>query len=230
MATSPRSERFFLFLTLVMIAIIIAGFSASALYLPEFPFPPSPLLIFHGVVTLSWYFLTASQARLIGNSDYALHRKMGQASLLLAALILATGYFVISGAIAKPTNSIGGLTPAGSTIFPSMDLLGFMLFYGLALVKRKDGAAHKRLMVLAGLMMLPPATARLGLASGFEPLPAVAALAIAGAFLIYDWRTRKRPHWASVLGLVVAVGGAPLRFVVGSLEGWERFAKTFYGA
>ncbi|WP_176273125.1 hypothetical protein [Altererythrobacter lutimaris] len=217
-------------MTLVMIAIITAGFSASALYLPEFPFPPTPLLVVHGIVTFSWYGLTASQAWLIGNSNYALHRKMGQASLILAALILATGYVVVSGAIAKPTNSIGGLTPAGSTIFPSMDLLGFVLFYGLALIRRNDGAAHKRLIVLAGLMMLPPATARLGLAIGLEPLPAVAALAIAGAFLIYDWRTRKRPHWASVLGLVVAAGGAPLRFIVGSSDEWERFAQAFYGA
>ena len=84
-------------------------------------------------------------------------------------------------------------------------------------------------MVLAGLMMLPPATARLGLAIGFEPLPGVAALAIAGTFLIYDWRARGKPHWASMLGLVVAVGGAPLRFIVGRSEGWARFAEAIYG-
>lgn len=229
MAANPRSERFFTLVTLVMIVTIIAGFGSSALFLPEFPFPPSPMLIFHGFVTLGWYLLTVSQARLIAGRNYDMHRKMGQMSLALTATIVVTGYLVVSDAIQRPTTSIGGMSPAESTIFPTMDMLGFILFYGLGLLNRGNAAAHKRLMVLAGLMMLPPATARLGLAIGFEPLPGVAALLIAGSFLIYDWRTRGRPHWASVAGLVVAFGGAPLRFGIGPTEAWAKFAQAFYG-
>ncbi|WP_299196636.1 hypothetical protein [uncultured Erythrobacter sp.] len=226
--TNPRAEPFFFNMTIAMIVIIFAGFGASALYLPEFPFPPSTLLIFHGIVMLGWYILTASQARLIGKANFTLHKRLGQLSAALVALILVTGYFAVSAAIARPETSIAGMTPAGSTIFPTMDLLGFVLFYALALANRTNGAAHKRLMVLAGLMMLPPATARLGLAIGFEPLAGIAAFAIAGAFLVYDWRSRGRPHWASVLGLVVAVGGAPVRFMVGPSETWARIAEAIY--
>lgn len=229
MTANPRAERFFFNITVVMIVFIFVGFGASAMYLPEFPFPPSPLVAFHGITMLGWYLLTASQARLIYTSKYDLHKRMGQMSVALVLLMVVTGYLVVRGAFANPTSSIGGMTPAGSTIFPSMDLLGFLVFYVLALLNRKNGAAHKRLMVLAGLMMLPPATARLGLAIGFEPLPGVAALAIAGTFLIYVWRARGKPHWASMLGLVVAAGGAPLSFIVGRSEGWARFAEAIYG-
>ncbi len=228
MAANPRAERFFFHVTLVMIIIIFVGFGASALYLPEFPFPPSPLLIFHGIVTLSWFVLTAYQAQLIGNANFDLHKRLGAASIVLAIIITVTGYMAVTVAITNPALSIGGMTPVGSTIFPTMDLLGFLLFYGLALANRKNGAAHKRLMVLAGLMMLQPATARLGLTIGFEPLPGVAILLIAGSFLIYDWRSRGKPHWASVLGLVFGLGGAPFRFIVGPSDSWARIAEAIY--
>ncbi|MEL6878315.1 MAG: hypothetical protein AAGL68_09490 [Pseudomonadota bacterium] len=228
MAVNTRSESFFFNITLVLIACIFAGFGSAALFLDQFVYPPNPLLVFHGVITLGWFVLTASQARMIRNSRFDLHRKMGAASVVLALLIVVTGYFVVKDMIAKPTSSIAGFTPAGSTIFPTMDLLGFVLFYILAIANRKTAAAHKRLIILAGMMMLPPATARLGLTIGFEPLPAVAIFGLVAAMLIYDWRTRGRPHWASVLGLIVGVGGTPVRFLLGPSDGWVRFAEALY--
>ncbi|RGP41289.1 hypothetical protein BPTFM16_01591 [Altererythrobacter insulae] len=229
MTANPRAERFFFYVTVTMIVVIFAGFTASALYLPEFPFPPSPLVIFHGVITLGWYVLTASQALLIGQSNFALHKKMGQASIVLVAMILVTGYFVVTTGIIRPGFSIAGMPAANSTIFPTMDLVGFVLFYGLALFNRANGPAHKRLMVLAGLMMLQPATARLGISFGFEPFPLVAALAIILAFFVYDWRTRGRPHWASVLALAFTIIGGPIRFEFGASETWGQMAQAIYG-
>ncbi len=228
MQQRARAERFFFDITVVMIVVIIAGFGSAAMFLDEFVYPPSTMLIFHAIVMLAWYFLTASQARLISQSNFVLHKQMGMASIALVILMIVTGYVIVSQALRNSAMSIAGMSPAGSTIFPTMDLIGFTLFYGLALANRKSGAAHKRLMVLAGIMMLPPATARLGLSIGFEPLAGVAAIGFTGALLIYDWRTRGRPHWASVLGVIVGVGGTPVRFVAGPSEGWGELAKAIY--
>lgn len=228
MAANPRAERFFLYIAVLMVALVVTGFAAAAFRLPEFVYPPPPFLILHGLIALGWYVLTATQAALIGRGRYDLHRTMGAASLVLAIAMVVTGYLVIRGAVLKPNFEIAGLSPLGSTIFPTLDLLGFSLFYALGIANRTNGAAHKRLMVLAGIVMLPPATARLGLAFGFEPLAGVIALLLTLAFMIYDWRTRGRPHWASVLGLVVAVGGMPLRFFAGQSEGWAELAGVLY--
>ena len=228
MTANPRAERIFSYLVWIMIALVIIGFGSAALYLPDFPYPPAPFLILHALIALGWYVLTAVQANLIGRGNYQLHMKLGGGSLVLALAMLVTGYLVVRGAVTAPSFSIAGMSVLGSTIFPTIDLLLFALFYALGVANRKNGAAHKRLMIMAGIVMLPPATARLGMVVGFEPLAGVIALVLTGALIIYDWRTRGRPHWASVLGLIVAVGVIPLQFVVGPSEGWAQVAAALY--
>ncbi|MEP3423042.1 MAG: hypothetical protein ABJN35_14990 [Erythrobacter sp.] len=228
MTINARSESFFFYITLLMIALIFAGFGSAAMFLDQFIYPPSTMLIAHGVIMLGWYGLTAYQARLIRGSRFKFHKQLGASSVALTLLMLITGYFVTKGMIVNPASSIAGLSPAGSTIFPTMDLIGFALFYILALANRKNASAHKRLVVLAGVMMLAPASARLGLTIGFEPLAGVVAIAFPIIFLIYDWRSLGRLHWASILAVVVGFGGTAIRMVVGPTQEWQRVAETLY--
>lgn len=228
MRANPRAEPFFLIITLLMIGLIFAGFGSAAVYLEDFSFPPSTMLMTHGLIMLAWYVLTATQITLIGQSRFALHKTFGGASVVLVLLMMVTGYMVVSEAVEAPGFSIAGFNPLQATIFPSADLLFFGIFYALALHNRGNGDAHKRLMIFAGALMLAPATARLGLVIGFEPLPAIVGLGIALAILIYDWRRRGRPHWASVLGTVATIIGMPLRFVFGQSEAWQSIAAALY--
>lgn len=229
MTGNPRAERFFFHFALVQVALVIAGFTSAALFLPEFAFPPAPFVIFHGLVTLGWYVLTATQASLIGRGQYGLHKTMGGASIILAITVVVTGFLVVTNAVANnPNFAIAGMDRLASTIFPTMDLIGFTFFYGMALALRTNGAAHKRLMVLAGVAMLSAATARLGLSIGLEPLPGILAIVLPAAIMVHDWRSRGRPHWASVLGLVIMLIGTPIRMVFGPSETYAALAGALY--
>ena len=98
-----------------------------------------------------------------------------------------------------------------------------------AFANRTNTAAHKRLMVLAGVMMMDPAVARVAIILlGAPPLALVMELAILAAFPIYDWRTRGRPHWASVFGVVLFVVCLGLRMALGESEVWAGFAGAVF--
>ena len=46
-------------------------------------------------------------------------------------------------------------------MFPFTDIVNFVIAYGLAFANRRKPVAHKRLMLLSGMLMIDPAAARL---------------------------------------------------------------------
>ncbi len=118
-----------------------------------------------------------------------------------------------------------GIAARGS----GFDIVTFAMLYALGLAKRSDAPVDKRLMVLAGVMMMDPAVARAAIfIVGFAPLTLLIELAILGAFPIYDWRTRGRPHWASMFGVVLFAVCFALRMALAGSEAWAGFAVWFF--
>ncbi len=223
-----RSEVFFPIMTMIVVGFIILGFG-SAIVARGAGYVPPPALIAHGVVTLSWFGLTLVQALLIRKARFGLHKALGGLSAGLVTAIVILGYLTTRTAVTNPDWSIAGLDNVGSAIFPFFDIVTFAIVYALGFANRTNTAAHKRLMVLAGVMMMDPAVARVAiLLLGAPPLALVIELAILAAFPIYDWRTRGRPHWASVFGVVLFVVCFGLRMALGESAAWAGFAGAVF--
>ena len=114
-------------------------------------------------------------------------------------------------------------------------------YFGLSLV-------FARFVVLATVALLPAAMARvlfrlfappdaalLGMAAPIADVPAMLNLVIVPALLadallivaiVYDWRTRGRPHRIYVIGGVCLVGSQLLRPVIAQTAAWEAVAST----
>lgn len=183
----------------------------------------------HGVVTLAWFALTLVQALLIRRANFALHKTLGGLSVALVLAIVVLGYLTTAKAVTNPEWSIAGFDNVGSAVFPFFDIMTFVIVFALGIAKRKDAAAHKRLMTLAGVMMMDPAVARTAiLILGAPPLAVVLELAILLAFPIYDWRTRGRPHWASMFGVAFFVVCFALRMALGGSEAWAGFVGAVF--
>lgn len=229
MAMYARSEPFFPIMTLVLIVFIVTGFTAGFATGFGAGFPPSSAIVVHGAATLAWFALTLLQALLIRRANFALHKTLGWASIALVVAVVVLGYRTVSYAIENPDWSIAGFDNVGSAIFPFFDIVTFVVVFTLGMVLRKKREAHKRLMVLAGAMMMDPAVARTAIILlGAPPLALLIELAILLAFPIYDWRTRGRPHWASVFGLVFFAVCFALRMALGGSEAWAGFATAFF--
>ena len=81
------------------------------------------------------------------------------------------------------------------------------MFVAAGVWQRATAASHKRLMLLAAIVLSPPAIGRLFGRLDLAELNLVANATLAVANAGYDWLARGRPHAISLLGatLLVAV-------------------------
>ena len=229
-ANARRGEVFFPLMGFVLLALVIAGFVPPALSRPGGPLSMPLLLHVHGAVFAGWFVLFIAQAWLIGADNAALHRRVGAASLVLALAIVVLGLVVIGGAYARPDWSIAGLPPAASAMFPFTDIVNFTAAFALAFVNRRNPAAHKRFMLLAGILIMDPAVARLVTTAGLPPpVILVLELSLLAALIVYDFRTRGRPHWASLTGLGLYAAAIFAKIVIARSAGWAEFVDRLFG-
>ena len=227
---SKSGEPFFFVMALLLIAIVIAGFGGLALQRPDGPFAMPLLLHLHGTVFLSWYILLATQAGLIGAGRADLHKRLGKASLVLAIAMIVLGYLATRHAYARPDWSIAGLSREGSAIFPATDIVLFVIAYLFGLANRRVAAAHKRLMLVAWMIIIDAAMARLMFVIG-APFPVIIAaeLALVLALVAYDFVRLKRPHWASLFGVALMAASIAAKGVAPTLPWWPSVADTLFG-
>ena len=133
----------------------------------------------------------------------------------------------------------------GFLIVPIGALGLFSGFFIAAIMNINRPEAHKRLILLATISLLQAAMGRVaflvvsggaapGARPGLSPLPplvvtmapslALELFIVAG--VIYDWRTRGRPHPAWIVGALVMTAVILLRAPIGGSPGWIAFAET----
>lgn len=224
-----RQEPFFFWMAVLLIVIIISGFSLLAFQRPGGPMATPLFLHFHGAVFLGWFLLLATQARLIGVGSVDLHKKLGLGSIGLAIAIVIIGYLVVQSAIARPGAIIAGRPAAIGSVFPIADIINFMIVYSLGLLNRGTANAHKRLMLLAGVLMIDPAMARLIIGLG---LPGVLILVFEVALLlslvVYDVTKFRRPHWVSLFGLALYIATFAFKLNIESVSWWPQFVGVLF--
>lgn len=96
--SKAASEPFFLIKGAILTAIILFGFIPPLLSKPNGAFSLPLLYHLHGMVILSWFSLFTLQAYLVRGRNLELHRRFGQSSVIIAAAMLMTGYFMMRAA------------------------------------------------------------------------------------------------------------------------------------
>ena len=227
-AVSPE-RLFYGGMAVALLAVVFAGFARSYYLRPYFDSRPLiPLLHLHGFVFTSWIVLLLVQTSLVAARRTDLHRRLGVAGGVLAALMVIVGTVTAliraKGADVPPV----GASPLAFLTIPLGDMLVFAILVGVALWLRRRVDLHKRLMLLATIAILPAAVARLP----FDFIQKVGPLAFFGLadlfivpMLVYDVVTRRRPHRATVLGGALLVISHPLRMMIGPTQTWLRFAE-----
>lgn len=213
-ASKARDARFAVGLALAMLAINLIGFGPTLYLRPLFDVPPIPLYLYlHGVLGTAWFALLLTQAMLIRSRNFAQHRQIGWITIALAAAVLIFGIYTSTNLV--PRNmALGELSPEQVALFSAVtaaDTASFIYFptlIGLAVWYRKRMDVHMRLLFMASLGITGPANARIASWFGEIPNPVLTILffSIAGAVVVYDIRTRGRPHWATVFGVLLVLG------------------------
>src|SRR5262245_14875060 len=110
-------NRFYPFIAVALALFVFIGFSRTYYFrfLTELP-PLRTLVHLHGAVFTAWALLFVAQVRLVAAHRVDLHRKLGIASVCVAALVFAVGVATAIGNTAIPRIRPSGLTPAQFSI------------------------------------------------------------------------------------------------------------------
>ena len=168
-------------------------------------------------------FAYSGAGGLIQTQRLRLHRQFGYVAAGYAAIVIVFGTLANIRLISEIDSPADGENIVVWGNF--FTLVMFAAFVSLAVVFRKRPEAHKRLMLLASMSIIGPALARLPrwpiFAGGLEAgrIYAIAGLLIMFALLLtYDVVTRKKPHPASWVGMVLilsSIAGAVFLGVTG---------------
>jgi len=227
---SKRRERFFYTgMSVAFVIIVFAGFSRT-FYLRRYfdSRPLIPLLVLHGSVFTSWLALFFTQTALVAAKRTRIHRKLGIAGLVLAALMIVIGS--VTGIVRAKVFDVppGTTSPLVFLTIPLGDMLVFAILVGAAFHFRRRVDTHKRLMLLATITILPAAVSRLPFVFIERATTPLMSFGLSDLFivplLIYDLVTRGRPHRATVLGASLLILSHPLRLVIGNTHAWLAFA------
>lgn len=218
-----RPDRwFYVAMAIAALAVTFAGFARS-FYLRSALMPAlAPLVVAHGVVFSSWVLLFLAQASLVATGNTWLHRRLGLMGVALAVVIVVLGPLV-----AFPAARRGSLPgdPLAFLLVMLVDLLLFAVFVSAAVSLRRRGEAHKRLMLLAMVSLLPPAISRWPIAVRHPAVIGATLLVLLAAAPIRDYFTRRRLHPVSLWGGVAVLVSVPVRFAVSQTETWHRVAS-----
>jgi hypothetical protein len=198
--------------------------------------PYTWLIIAHGVSLILWLLVLIGQPALIQIRSLALHRRIGLASIALAAAVVLLGYataiamarrgFDISGSLG---GHIDHRKQLEGLIFPLVDVTEFGLLVTAGYFWRRNGAAHKRLMLFSTVALLPAPFAHfIGHNPALGANPAIMLFLIILTLIassVYDLSRFRRIHPVSLwLGLGLFVMDILCATIVGPSAGWHRFA------
>jgi hypothetical protein len=245
---APRARpigrtRFYFWLSLACLGIGVGGFFTTYwLQVGLGSFTGTPLMHIHGLVFTAWLLLLVGQNWRIAQGRLDHHRAWGLGGIALATLMLAVGWITAIVGLEDRIAAGYGDDARRFLIVPLFSVTMFYAFVIAAMANIRRSEWHKRFIFVATTVALMPAVARVfllvkrgyepGIRPGnFPPNPVNASLGpffiaslVIVAGMVFDWRTRGRPHAAWTIGLIVLTVGALLRAPLSATPAWLAFA------
>ena len=237
------APRFYFVLALVFAFIAFAGFTPSYLApVAAGEVDRAPILHLHAALFFAWTVLFVVQTRL-AQSSLQTHRALGLAGISLATAMVFAGFIIIVRGLGLGEATGNEVAARTIAVVPVFAITTFAICVALAIANVGRPESHKRLMIMATVVLLPAAVARLLFALFAPPdavlveignpvsdlelllprliLPALIADALLIAGIVHDWRTRGRPHRVYVIGGLCIVISQALRPLVAQTDAWH---------
>ena len=202
---------FFTTLSFFMLLIVLIGFAPSyflrgAVFAPL----PSVLVHLHGAVFSAWIILFPIQSCLVAAGNVRLHRKLGVLGAIIAGLMVILGVLAPFGTLRRGAQLPSFFTPASFLIDNVIGILIFGAFIAFALWQRNNRKVHKRVILIANVMLLPPALSRIPFVQHHFVIIPVISLGIIVALVLFDLFTWKRPLLVTIVAGLIFILANPL--------------------
>ena len=204
-----RDRLFFPGIALLVLIAVAVGFARTYFLAGVFRAKlPSVIVHIHGALFTLWIALLVAQVVLVASRHTAWHMRLGIAGMVLAPLMVTTGFATLIGSIRR------GFVPLPVLqIITAQDILILCLFSFLitwAYVARRDAPTHKRLILCATFLIIIPAIARWPIVGNVSENLAVFFTSVnsfPALLVVFDLWTRRSLHRATIcgVGLMIAL-------------------------
>lgn len=236
-AIPPPRPRFFAYMATVILLLVIVAFLRS-FYFREFSTVVDrvgmrellPHLVVHGWVLTTWYVVLCTQSWLVVYRRLAIHRALGFFGLIVALGVVWSGWLTTLRVIPRNLEAGRPLSATASIVVSNtVALVMFVSLIVCAIYLRRRGDFHKRLMLLASMVIMQPvfagAVTGTRLVGGFfglflpravtPYLFEVAMLIAIAAMVIHDRGTFRAIHpatkWGGVATLIALAVSVAIR-------------------
>lgn len=231
------TTNFYLGMALSCAAVAFLGFAPTFWFpLAAHSFKANPIIYVHGAVFFGWTLFFCYQTWLASSGRVRNHRAAGLIGVSFATAMTIFG--TLAAINSMKMAALGGMTDAGIafSIVPLSGIAFFAVVFALAVINVRNVETHKRLMLLAGISILDAAVARWFIfflappgAAGPPPVavtipPALVAYLLLVVAIVFDWRTRGRPHPVYIYGGLALVALKLLNLPISMSAGWHAFA------
>ena len=227
MATSKSRyvRYFFVGMACLFPVLVVLGFMPSYQAMSDGSFKPHWFVHVHGALMAGWLFIFLTQTLLAARGNLKFHRQLGVFSAFYGAMIC----------LLMPTTSIRARIafppPVEDLVWDilALELCAFSmfaLFFVWGILVRKNAAAHKRLLLLATIILMGAAIDRMrwlprlesGLFSNFAYLDALLI-----PLFIYDFFSIGRIHKITLLGSACLIAAQLLVGTAWGSPAWHTF-------
>jgi hypothetical protein len=223
----PRGRtrtKFYVGVSLLITAIVFAGFAPSMLAIFVRGEPRPWILHLHAAVYVGWLALLIAQTVLAARGQIALHRRVGTFGIGYAAVVWVLGV-IVSLVVPALHVQAGEWTLDRAVTFlpiPLGDMVLFGGFFGAAVAYRHAPEVHKRLVLLATVAVMFAGAGRL-----MDSVATTVAVWFLPVLLAmgYDLLSRRRVHsvyWVGVAVMALALARVPLA----ETATWQRVGRT----
>jgi len=221
-------DLFFSGMAVIILATVFIGFARSYYLAGVFHARlPNLLVHIHGGVFTSWIVLLITQTSLVAGGRVALHRRLGLLGFALACLMVILGVTVATDSMARhfAPGKIGVSEKAFYAV-PIADMGAFATLTYLGFRERFHPAAHKRLMLIATIMITDAAFVRWPIPARWWNLQAAQICCYVLLLLLvgYDLCSTRKIHRATLGGSVFVVVLQQIRTPIGHTALWQSFA------
>ena len=235
------SQRYFyVWMAGVFVLIAFGGFTPTY-WAPvaRGSFHGPPILHIHGALLFSWTLFYFIQTAWVASGRTPTHRAWGLVGIALFSVLMCS--ILVTAVTVVRLDEAHGYGDAGRR-FIAVPLLAMPVligFFSVAIAQVRRAETHKRLMYLMMVGFMHPAIARVMLtlfapagAQGPPPVivavpPGLIADILILVAVIYDWRTRGRPHHVFVYGGLTLLADQLLTVPVSATQIWMSIARFF---
>ena len=224
-------DKYFYFgMALLMVPIVIGGFSLTInqnLFHPSIPRPA--ILWYHGAIFFGWLLFFIFQASLVRTGNMKWHRTLGWFGVGLGGAVLALG---VSTTVVMHRFKFFTLHQPNAFIamsVPLFDMVCFAVTFGLAILWRRKPEYHRRLVLVATCALTAAAWGRVPdtLLPGFWFYAGVDFLVFLG--VVRDLVVTRRVHRVYALALPLLIAGQLIIANITFTQAWFRMAKNLLG-